>query len=99
MPQMARPFEMTSRQLTVLARNAGLRYVIPPTMHPRRTFDVRAAMADSKVYASNISWSGAPSMGSWKKWSITKTLSKPLVSAATAVAAMVSNSSSAATPG
>ena len=37
--------------------------------------------------------------GSWKKWSITKTVSKPLCSPVAATAAMRSKSSSGATPG
>ena len=53
---------------------------------------VRAAIAPSSVYASNISSSGGPMSGSWKKWSITKTVSKPLCSPATAIAATRSKS-------
>src|SRR5829696_6377650 len=45
-----------------------------------------------------MSQSGGPIMGSCQKWSITKTASKPLSSAATATSATRSNWSSGATP-
>ena len=57
--------EMTSSVLTILARMAGLRYVTPVTSVPSMTRSVRAAMAASSVYASNISLVGGPSNGSW----------------------------------
>ena len=60
---------------------------------------MRAASAPSSVYDSNISCCGWPIIGSWKKWSITKTVSKPDCSAATAWAATRSNSWAGATPG
>ena len=65
MPRNARPAETTSRAVTILARIAGFRYVTPVTSVPSFTALVRAAMAPRSVYASNISWSGGPSRGSW----------------------------------
>ena len=99
MPSSARPAEITSSAVTDLASSAGSRYVTPVTSVPRRTELVRAASAASREYDSNISCCGWPSIGSWKKWSITNTVSKPDCSAATAWAATRSNSWAGATPG
>ncbi len=49
MPRNARPLEITSRVVTILARSAGLRYVTPVTSVPSLTFVVRAARAPSSV--------------------------------------------------
>ena len=56
---------MTSSDVTIFARIAGLRYVTPVTSVPSLTRDVRAASAASNVYPSNIAFSGGPSSGSW----------------------------------
>jgi hypothetical protein len=52
-----------------------------------RIDDVRAARAPSNVYASNISRSGVPIRGSWKKWSMTNRVSNPAPSAVVAMSA------------
>ena len=48
MPSIARPPEMMSSVVTILASRAGLRYVTPVTIVPRRTRLVRAASAPSE---------------------------------------------------
>jgi hypothetical protein len=49
MPRNARPEEITSRVVTILARIAGFRYVTPVTRVPSLTFFVRAARAPRSV--------------------------------------------------
>jgi hypothetical protein len=49
MPSIALPDETTSSVVTTLARNAGLRYVTPVTIVPRRICDVLAATPPSSV--------------------------------------------------
>ena len=56
---------MTSSEVTILARIAGLRYVTPVTSVPSFAVVVRAASAPRSVYASNISSSGGPIIASW----------------------------------
>ncbi len=68
------------------------------TSVPNCTLWVRAASAPSSVYASSIGWSGPPSGGSWKKWSITYTESNPDSSDEVARPAMWSNKSPGSTP-
>ena len=49
MPRKARPPEMTSSDVTILARIAGFRYVTPVTSVPSSARRVRAASAPSSV--------------------------------------------------
>ena len=90
---------MTSSAVTAFASCAGLRYVTPVTSVPSRTVLVRAASAPSSVYESNISRRCGPMSGSWKKWSITKTVSKPAASPVVAIVATVSNNRLGSTSG
>ena len=90
--------EITSSVVTILASNAGFRYVTPVTSVPSCTRSVRAASAPSSVYASRIGSSGPPSAGSCQKWSITHTDSNPPCSAASASATVWSNISASVSP-
>lgn len=65
MPRIARPADMTSRVVTILASIAGLRYVTPVTSTPSLAVDVRAARPPSRVYASNIGSVGGPTPPIW----------------------------------
>jgi hypothetical protein len=48
-----------------LARNAGLRYVTPVTIVPRKIREVRAPTAPSRVYASSIGSVSGPTVAIW----------------------------------
>jgi hypothetical protein len=89
MPKMARPLEITSRLVTVLARSAGFRNNAAPTTAPSFTWVVRAATAERVVYASRQRPPGAalPDM----RWSPVKNESKPAASPATTSSVRRSN--------
>ena len=65
MPWKARPPEMMSIVVVILACCAGLRYVTPPTSRPRAMVSVRAARPASIVQPSNIQFCGGPTGGIW----------------------------------
>ena len=66
-PRIARPFEMWSRVVAILAVRAGLRNVLAPTIRPIRTRSVACAQAASVSQASYIGPCGSPWMG--YRWS------------------------------
>jgi hypothetical protein len=98
-PKMARPPEITSSVVTILARSDGLRYVTPETNAPSLTRDVPGATAPSNVYASNMGCSGGPMLAICWKWSITNNESNPESSAAEAISLIRSNNISSGRPG
>src|SRR6266704_1327726 len=93
-PSQARPPLSTSRVVTVLTSSAGGRSATGVTMVHRRTRSVCPAWNPSVVYASSISVSSGPAVGSaCSRWSATHTVSTPAWSAARA-----SRTSSAPSP-
>ena len=82
MPRIARPCEITSSVVTILASSAGLRYVTPVTSVPSCTRSVRPR---ARRAACTPRGSVRPDRraGSCQKWSITHTDANPLSSAAT----------------
>ncbi len=98
MPWIARPPEITSSVVVILAWSAGLRYVTAPTSRLRFTRSVRAASAGRIVFPSSIQFSGGPTPRIWCRWSITSTVSKPDDSAVVAMSERRSNRSSSLDP-
>ena len=85
--------------VVIFASSAGLRYMTPPTSRPRLTRSVRAAIAASIVFPSNMFSVRSPTGGIWWKWSMTVIVLKPELSAVLAMAVIVSKSPSGSTPG
>ena len=99
MPNHARPPEMTSSVVHILASSAGLRYVTPPTSRPRLALLVRAAIPASAMLPSSMLSSCGPIGGIWCRWSMTETEPKPLSSAVFAISARCSKRRSGGTSG
>ena len=59
----ARPPEITSSVVVILAMSAGLRYVTPPTRRPRLSRDVRAASPARVVLPSSMNSARSPTPG------------------------------------
>ena len=98
-PNSARPPEMTSRVVAVLAIKAGLRYVTPLTRVLSRTAFVSRARAASTDQPSSMGSSWRPMPGIWLRWSITVTRLNPAASAARAWATILSKMPSLGTSG
>ena len=62
-PRIARPFEMWSRVVAILAVSAGSRNVLAPTINPIRIRCVACAHAASVSQPSKMGPSGLPTMG------------------------------------
>ena len=67
MPRIARPSEMWSSVVAILAVRVGVRNVLAPTISPIRTCSVACAQAASISQASNIGPSELPTIG--YRWS------------------------------
>ena len=63
MPRIARPFEMWSRVVAILAVSAGSRNVLAPTISPIRMRSVAWAQAASVSQPSKIGPSWLPTIG------------------------------------
>ena len=63
MPRMARPFEMWSSVVAILAVRDGSRIVLAPTMSPIRTRSVAWAHAASVSQPSKMGPSALPTIG------------------------------------
>ena len=63
MPRIARPLEMWSSVVAILAVSAGSRNVLAPTIRPIRTRSVACAQAASVSQPSKIGPSALPTIG------------------------------------